>query len=102
MRDEQKLDNPSAFPWPTVWSPNGQFRETGHVGMSLRDWFATHAPPPDGEVIMSQRTIDHRRNPHNDAYKPHLRSDDEIKAYLAYRYADAMLTERMKVKSDDR
>ncbi|MBC3943328.1 hypothetical protein H8S47_16745 [Sphingomonas sp. DOAB1063] len=62
--------------------------------MTLRDWFAAHAPEPKHERIATEQGADRGRNPHNDSYKPALRSEDQIKAQLAYRYADAMLAAR--------
>lgn len=43
-----------------------------------------------------QRGKDRARNLHNDSYKPQLRETEEIKSFLRYRYADAMLAEREK------
>lgn len=63
-------------------------------GLSLRDYFAAHAPEPSLEAIRFELERDRMRNPHNDSYKPPIRGQSEIVAYLKYRYADAMLTER--------
>lgn len=65
-----------------------------HGGMTLRDWFATHAPAPRQEEIEFQYNLDRSRNPHNYPNKPKLRDRHEIIAFLAYRYADAMLAAR--------
>lgn len=65
-------------------------------GMTLRDWFAGIAPEPTPDAIATQQGIDRGRNPHNDSYKPALRSRDQIIAALRYAYADAMLEERAK------
>lgn len=65
-------------------------------GMTLRDWFASQAPEPSPERMTTERQIDRNRNPHNEAHKPKIRCDDEIRACLAYRYADAMLAQRAK------
>lgn len=63
---------------------------------TLRDWFAAHAPVPDTDRMATERALDRGRNPHNDSHKPAIRSDNEIKAELAYRYADCMLVARNK------
>lgn len=65
-------------------------------GMTLRDYFATRAPEPKAERMAIERQSDHNRNPYNDAHKPKLRSDVEIRCDLAYEYADAMLKARGK------
>jgi hypothetical protein len=41
-----------------------------------------------------ERMKDRNRNPHNDSYKPPIRSDMEIRCALAYEYASAMLKAR--------
>ena len=64
--------------------------------VDLRDYFAIHAPEPIDEDIAVQQRYDRGRNPHNDSYKPPLRSREQIIAYLRYCYADAMLAERAK------
>jgi len=77
-------DNP-AFPVPELnWSS----------GMTLRDYFAIRAPEPTKERMDCERRCDQNRNPYNDAHKPKLRSDVEIRCDLAYEYADAMLRAR--------
>jgi hypothetical protein len=64
-------------------------------GMSLRDYFAIHAPEPSTEAIATQRQYDRNRNPHNDGPpKPPIRGDEEIRCDLRYRFADAMLRAR--------
>lgn len=83
--------NPFAFPSPDDGRPADGY------GMDLRDWFATSAPEPTVERMATERGIDRSRNPHNEGHRPPLRSDDEIRACLAYRYADAMLAERAKI-----
>lgn len=80
--------NPPAFP--------RDHRHFGHNGLTMRDWFATHAPEPSPDRMGTERGIDRGRDPHNEVHKPPLRSDDQIRACLAYRYADAMLAQRMK------
>jgi len=63
-------------------------------GMSLRDWFAAHAPTPERETIDQQRQADKSRNPYNEPGRPKLRSVAQIVADLAYEYADAMMEAR--------
>lgn len=46
-------------------------------GISIRDYFATHAPPPG-------------------RFKPDDQPSEEFYAEWAYAYADAMLAERLK------
>ena len=77
-----------AFPVPNDANCNGE------EGMTLRDYFATRAPMPDGETVAGQRLYDKNRNPYNESHKPKLRDTYEIIADLAYEYADAMLEAR--------
>lgn len=70
--------------------------ETFQTGMSLRDYFAIHAPEPSPEYINSEGERDRLANPHGDTYKPPRRSRGEIIAGYKYAYADAMLAERAK------
>lgn len=65
-------------------------------GMSLRDWFATFAPPPRRWRLKLEQDRDRARNPHNDSYKPKIRSEDEIVAALRFEHADAMLAARSR------
>lgn len=67
-----------AFPIDTKWNSHGEIMQRGQPGMSLRDWFATHASEDDLDA--------HR------GYGPGktLCSREEAK----YRYADAMLAAR--------
>lgn len=99
-------ENPSAFPilegledMSRNWggAPARQ-RAVTSGGMTLRDWFATHAPEPTETQMQNQRSYDRGRNPHNDSYKPPLRSDNQIRAQLAYQYADAMLSARQETR----
>ena len=63
-------------------------------GMSLRDWFAAHAPEPSESEIDRAYKLDKMRNPYNEPHKPKLRSDLEIRAAHRFAYADAMLAAR--------
>jgi len=64
--------------------------------MTPRDWFAVHAPEPGDNHMATERGLDRSRNPYNEPHKPALRTDEQIRAQLAYRYADAMLEARAK------
>lgn len=77
-----------AFP-----SPDGIYD-----GMTLRDWFATHAPAPTENQIKNQMEYDVARNPHNEYRNclPARRSRSEIIADFAYEYADSMMKARNK------
>lgn len=77
----------SAFPISTI---DGYTQD----GMTLRDYFAIRAPECPASYISTQQGIDHQKNPHNDSYKPKLRSTLEIIACWNYEYADAMLEAR--------
>lgn len=65
-----------------------------YFGMSLRDYFAAHAPEPSQDMIDLHHRLDMSRDPHND--KGLRRSGIQIAASLRYAYADAMLAERIK------
>lgn len=68
-----------------------------HKGMTLRDYFAIHAPEPSNDKVAQEQERDRMRNPHNDGPpKPKIRSEYEIRTELRYRYAAAMLAEREK------
>ena len=89
-----------AFPIPVAGCTDGGVYNTmeqsgGQLGgMTLRDWFATHAPEPPEWWLQTQRQHDHNRNPHNEDHKPPIRSDAEIDAAWRWTWADAMLAER--------
>lgn len=84
-----------AFPIPLA-AGQGYHGHAPCDGMTLRDYFAIRAPEPKAERMALERQSDHNRNPYNDAHKPKLRSDVEIRCDLAYEYADAMLKARGK------
>lgn len=63
-------------------------------GMTLRDYFACHAPEPTQADISTIWESEKLANPHNDTYKPPRRSPREIVAALRYRWADDMLKAR--------
>ena len=81
-------DGGPAFPEDGVSTP----------GMSLRDYFAIHAPPPKDSDIEFQGKLDHQANPHGDSYKPKRRNLQEIIADLRYAFADAMIARRSVTK----
>lgn len=66
----------------------------GQRGMTLRDYFASKAPEASAGWIDMRRNSDRMRNPHNDSYKPPLRSETELRAAWAFEWADAMLKAR--------
>lgn len=63
-------------------------------GMSLRDYFAVHAPEPTQDQIKFLVESDRARNPHGDDYKPKRRSISEIIWDIRYAYADAGIARR--------
>lgn len=67
-------------------------------GMSLRDYFAIHAPEPSKEAVSLVMRMEQMQNPHNEPYhnKVQRRSEREIVCALRYEFADAMLAERSK------
>ncbi|AOJ31395.1 hypothetical protein [Burkholderia metallica] len=87
---EKINDGGPAFPGPDQAEQSADI----HEGMTLRDYFAIRAPEPTKERMDCERRYDQNRNPYNDAHKPKLRSDVEIRCDLAYEYADAMLRAR--------
>lgn len=87
MTDTTKDGGP-AFPRP------GSNNNERQKGMTLRDWFAGQAPDPSEEWVSSQRHMDRSRNPYNEAHKPRLREDVEIRAQYRFAYADAMIAAR--------
>ena len=86
-------DGGPAYP---MFIPENHF-STGsqdNQGMSLRDWFAGQAPESPKDWLDSQHNCDRQRNPHNDSYKPAIRSDLELRASWRWAYADAMIKAR--------
>lgn len=53
--------------------------------------FAASAPPMSESYIQLQQNSDRNRNPHNDSYKPKLRSRDEIIADYRVEFAETQL-----------
>jgi hypothetical protein len=70
--------------------------ETHVLGMTLRDYFAAHAPQPSVSDIEKQYMFDKANNPYNEPHRPKLRDTVEIVADLRYRYADNMLAARRR------
>ncbi len=58
---------------------------------TLIHFLAALAPEPTAFSIKSELMKDHNRNPHNDSYKPKLRSEEEIICDLRYQRAQQML-----------
>lgn len=76
-----------AFPVPMIPSDNdGGYTEVRFGGMSLRDYFAAHAPPMDGEWAS------YRRGDEPD----HIAAQNEprLQAEWRFAFADAMLSAR--------
>lgn len=84
-----KDNSDSAFPVPLPSQKSG---------MTLRDYFAAHAPEPPKEQIEMVMRREQAANPHNEPYHNKVRRRDEleIRCALRYAYADAMLAERSK------
>lgn len=66
----------------------------GGEGLTIRDYFAAHAPAPTPEQIQMEGDRDRLANPHGDSYKPKRRSALEIIVDLRYAFADAMIVGR--------
>lgn len=64
--------------------------------ITLRDWFAINSPAPSKEDVEYEMTRDRNFNPHNDTYKPRLRSKKDIECEIRYKWADLMLAARNK------
>lgn len=62
-----------------------------NTDISLRDYFAIHAPEPSDEKVRFEMTKDKNANPHNDSYRPRIRQRLEILVQLRYEFADEML-----------
>lgn len=84
--------------FPFAYETSDGLDQTIHIneGMSLRDYTAIHAPQPDISQVELHEKLDRSRNPHNDSYKPKIRSRAEIVSALRYEFADAMIAEREK------
>ena len=70
------------------------FDDVKHPGMSLRKYFAIHAPEPTEEDVRTEMASDRNRDPHND--RNSIRGKLQIIAALRYRFADAMIAEGEK------
>lgn len=60
-------------------------------GLTVRDYFAAHAPPPPEWWVKQQMEMDRQDNPHNDSYKPRRRGQPEIECMWRFAYADMMI-----------
>lgn len=87
-------DGGLAFPGKRMQQIGTTYAEADYPGMTLRDWFASHAPEPHADYISMQQHFDRGRNPHNDSHKPKLRSSVEIVAAFKFEFADAMIAAR--------
>lgn len=61
---------------------------------NFRNKWALKAPMPSEETIMVYIKNDRALNPHNDSYKPPLRSKDEIISDLSFIFADKALSQQ--------
>ena len=77
-----------------AFAHGGNDVEPSQSGMTLRDYFAAHAPEPSEAWISVQRWIDRNRNPHNEPHKPAPRDDFQLIAEYKFAHADAMLKAR--------
>lgn len=68
------------------------FRDTGCLGMTKREWMAAHAPPAPEWWLDLHRKRDRSLNPHNDSYKPPIRGETELLAAWSVEWADVLLT----------
>ena len=59
--------------------------------LSIRDQFALAAPEMSTSRLNLRMEQQRRLNPHNDYYKPSLLSEDEIRIYWRYEWADMMI-----------
>lgn len=58
----------------------------------LRDQWALKAPALNKDRLEALRLMDRQLNPHNDHYKPELRSEAQLTSDEAYKFADEVLT----------
>jgi hypothetical protein len=104
-------DGGPAFPVPSVsWQQNGQTCTAfGTEGMTLRDYFAAHAPQMPSWFEMRRQTWYTREVVPASQLGPgyvkhenveHLETDEELWFRWRLYYADAMLAERAKTKGD--
>ena len=84
-----KKDGGSAFPANRFTKKGGDWG-----GMTLRQYYAIHAPQPKQESIEDELSIDRNKDPHNE--KGIRSSLLEIECYLRCKYADALIAEGEK------
>ena len=65
--------------------------QASHNGISKREWFATFAPPMPQGHLQTVMEMERSANPHNDTYRTPRRSEMEIQAEYAFKWADAMI-----------
>lgn len=58
---------------------------------SIFEILFVNAPEPSKEAIRLSMQMDQQKNPHNDSYKPALRSEQQIIADYKFDYAQAMV-----------
>lgn len=92
-----KNDGGSAFPKPAHGEPGYYSYVSGQPGMTLRDWFAGHAPelPYDfGHTVRPD--LDNYRDRFEEYERDMAQWLTDRLALWAYAYADAMLAAREK------
>lgn len=87
---------PARIPLEYVHEQGKEYPDFSEAGMSLRDYFAIHAPAPTKEEIQHVADMERAANPHGDTYKPARRGSLEIECSLRFKWADAMLAERKR------
>lgn len=96
---KSKLGGGPAHP-QTIFDPSDNF--TFHyIGMTLRDEFATRAPPAPQWWMETNRQRDRSLNPHNEPHRPELRSEAQLQAAWAYEWGQAMLDEKRRVDKEE-
>lgn len=89
----QENDNPSAFPRADLLTSDGCGIREGADGMTLRDYFAAHAPVTlfDAAMTCGWDSLEAATMP-KDEYRVTLWS---VMTLMRYEYADAMLAARV-------
>ena len=67
---------------------------SAQTDLTIRDYFAAHAPECPEWYMTMCAAIDKNKNQYNEPHKPPLRENIEIIACWNYEYADSMLKVR--------
>ena len=91
-------DGGYAFPHPGSTNEYGNATVYPELGMTLRDYFATHAPQHRVDFDSPQQMLDFlgRKNVSPGGMEGKAHDAAAVQAKLNYIYADAMLAERAK------